>query len=146
METLATTGGQITVRIGDQERDACVDALNEHHARGRLSVDELDRRQRAALAAVTDADLSALLLDLPHATSARAPVVAAEDWWSLDPKVRAGRMARWAAAPFSLVAGGVMVASTVNYSEERQFVAGFAAAGLGYVTHLVLSRRPGQRR
>nr|WP_300051006.1 DUF1707 domain-containing protein [uncultured Nocardioides sp.] len=142
METLASTGGQIKVRIGDQERDACVDALNEHHARGRLSVDELDRRQRLALAAITDADLSALLLDLPHPTSARTPVVVAEDWWSLDPKVRAGRMARWAAAPFSLVVGGVLVASTVNYSEERQFVAGFTAAGVGYVTHLVLSRRP----
>ena len=146
METAAPTGGRITVRIGDEERDVCVNALNEHHARGRLSVDELDRRQRAALVAVTDADLAALLVDLPGATHARPPVVAAEDWWSLDPRVRAGRMARWAAAPFSLVVGGVLVASTVNYSNERQFVAGFAAAGLGYMTHLLLSRRPGQRR
>ena len=145
METLAGTGGRITVRIGDEERDECVDALNEHHARGRLSVDELDRRQRAALDAVTDADLSALLLDLPHTTGLRTPVAAAQDWWSLDPKVRAGRMARWAAAPFSLVVGGVVVASTVNYDDERNFVTGFAAAGLGYVTHVVLSRRPGQR-
>ncbi len=39
-----------------------------------------------------------------------------------------------------------MVASTVNYDDERNFVAGFAAAALGYATHFVLSRRPGQRR
>src|SRR4051794_32382258 len=127
METLAPTGGRIAVRIGDEERDDCVNALNEHHARGRLSVEELDRRLRAALEAVTDADLSALLLDLPHPTSPRTPVVPAQDWWSLDPNVRAGRMARWAAAPFSLVVGGVMVASTVNYNDERNFVAGLAA-------------------
>lgn len=146
METLTTEGGRLTVRIGDVERDECVNELNEHHARGRLSVEELDRRQRAALAAVTDADLSDLLVDLPHATSTRTSVVATEDWWSLDPKVRVGRMARWAAAPFSLVVGGVVVASTANYSDERNFVVGFAAAGLGYVTHLALSRRPGQRR
>jgi len=146
METAAPTGERIMVRIGDQERDECVNALNEHHARGRLSVDELDRRQRAALVAVTDADLAALLVDLPGAAYERSPVVAAEDWWSLDPRVRAGRMARWAAAPFSLVVGGVVVASAVNSSDERNFVAGFAAAGLGYVTHFLLARRHAQRR
>ena len=38
-----------------------------------------------------------------------------------------------------------MVASTVNHTEERKFAVGSAAAGPGYVTHFVLSRRPGQR-
>ena len=146
METVASEGRRLTVRIGDEERDACVNALNEHHAHGRLSVDELDRRQRAALSAVTDADLSTLLADLPHAPSARTPAGDTEDWWSLDPAVRAGRMARWAAVPLSLVVGGVTVASAVNYSDERNFVVGFAATGLGYLTHLVLARRTGQRR
>jgi hypothetical protein len=145
METVPSEKLRLAVRIGDQERDACVNALNAHHAHGRLSVDELDRRQRAAWAAVTDADLSTLLADLPSGPSARTPEGASEDWWSLDPAVRAGRMARWAAAPFALVVGGVTVASAVNYSDERNFVVGVAATGLGYLTHLVLARRPGQR-
>ena len=140
METVTSEGRRLTVRIGDEERDACVNALNEHHAHGRLSVDELDRRQRAALSAVTDADLSTLLMDLPHAPSARTPAGATEDWWSSDPAVRAGRMARWAAVPLSLVVGGVTVASAANYNDERNFVVGFAATGLGYLTHLVLAR------
>ena len=46
-------------------------------------------------------------------------------------------MARWAAVPLSLVVGGVTVASAVNYSDERNFVVGFAAAGFGYLTHLL---------
>src|SRR5688500_836467 len=57
------------VRIGDTERDECVEALTEHHVRGRLSVDDLDRRHRAALVAVTEADLAALLADLPERSS-----------------------------------------------------------------------------
>ena len=146
METVASEGRRLIVRIGDEERDACVNALNEHHARGRLSVDELDRRQRAALSAVTDADLSTLLADLPHAPSARTPGGDTEDWWSLDPAVRAGRIARWTAVPLSLVVGGVTVASAVNYSDERNFVVGFAATGFGYLTHLVMARRSGQHR
>jgi hypothetical protein len=53
------------LRIGDAERDSCLAALTEHHMLGRLSVQELDERQRAALAAVSRADLDALLSDLP---------------------------------------------------------------------------------
>ena len=52
------------VRVGDAERDACIGSLTDHHLHGRLSVEELDRRQRAALNAVT-ADLAALIADLP---------------------------------------------------------------------------------
>src|SRR5215213_7130431 len=116
METVMSERQRLAVRIGDEERDACVNALNAHHAHGRLSVDELDRRQRAALAAVTDADLSTLLVDLPSARPARTRARATEDWWLLDPAVRAGRMARWAAAPLSLVVGGVTVASAVRWN------------------------------
>ena len=53
------------VRVGDAERDACIDTLTDHHLHGRLPVEELDRRQRAALNAVTAADLAALIADLP---------------------------------------------------------------------------------
>ena len=58
------------VRVGDAERDACSAALIDHHLHGRLSIDELERRQRASLVAVTEQDLSLLLADLPEQQSA----------------------------------------------------------------------------
>ena len=45
---------QRIVRVGDAERDACTAVLIDHHLHGRLSIEELERRQRAALAAVTE--------------------------------------------------------------------------------------------
>ncbi|WP_420360742.1 DUF1707 SHOCT-like domain-containing protein [Actinopolymorpha rutila] len=53
------------VRIGDAERGTCLDALTEHHRYGRLSAEECDRRQQAALEALTAADLGRLVADLP---------------------------------------------------------------------------------
>jgi hypothetical protein len=132
------------VRIGDAERDACMATLTEHHVLGRLTVEELDRRHRAALAGVTQADLAALVTDLPGGASARGPVGNVDDWWALAPTVRAMRWARWAATPVALAAGGVLVASTNSPSDESAFAAGLAAAALGYVTHWVTTKwQPG---
>jgi hypothetical protein len=61
------------VRVGDAERDACIGSLTDHHLHGRLSVEELDRRQRAALNAVTAADLAALVADLPTSSRQGGP-------------------------------------------------------------------------
>lgn len=58
------------VRVGDAERDACSAVLIDHHLHGRLSIDELEIRQRASLVAVTEEDLSRLLADLPGQQSA----------------------------------------------------------------------------
>ena len=66
MEISRGDAKQLSVRVGDAERDACVSALIDHHLHGRLSVEEHDRRQRAALAAVTAGDLGLLLTDLPQ--------------------------------------------------------------------------------
>jgi hypothetical protein len=132
------------VRVGDSDRDECVEALTEHHVHGRLSVDELDRRHRAALVAVTEADLAALLADLPGSNSTLRPLVLGHDWWSLDPKVRAMRMARWAATPVSLAAGGVLVASASTQTDENNFVVGLAASALGYLTHMAITRWSGK--
>ena len=134
---------QSPVRIGDAERDECMETLTEHHVRGRLTVEELDRRQRAALVAVTEADLAALLTDLPGGASTWRPV--GGDWWSLDPKVRAMRMARWAATPVSLAAGGIFVASATPLNNEGGFVVGLAAAALGYLTHFAMTKWPAKR-
>lgn len=144
METVASAG-EVAIRIGDAERDRCLSVLNEHHVHGRLSLEELDRRQQLALSAVTADDLASLVEDLPPTSSGRTGGFA-DTWRSLSLDVRAGRLARWAAAPASLIAGGVVVASAASYSDEQNFAVGFLAAGLGYTAHLVTSRFSRRRR
>ena len=53
-------------RASDAERDRVVSDLRAHGAEGRLSIEELDERIAAALAARTRADLAPLLADLPR--------------------------------------------------------------------------------
>jgi len=52
-------------RIGDAERDEVIEALREHFAAGRLRQHEVDERLAAALDALTQPELDALLTDLP---------------------------------------------------------------------------------
>jgi hypothetical protein len=53
-------------RASDREREEVVSDLRVHAGDGRLSVDELDARIAAALAAPTRAELAALVADLPR--------------------------------------------------------------------------------
>lgn len=53
------------LRVGDAERDTCIDDLQFHYGQGRLDDAELSGRLDQALAARTDADLAALVADLP---------------------------------------------------------------------------------
>jgi Domain of unknown function (DUF1707) len=53
------------LRVSDQQRDQTAQAIREHFAAGRLTEDELNERLQAALQARTDADLAALVKDLP---------------------------------------------------------------------------------
>ena len=53
-------------RASDAERDAVISDLRAHAGEGRLTVDELDERIAAALAAKTRAELAPLLADLPR--------------------------------------------------------------------------------
>jgi len=55
------------VRASDSERDVAIDRLRAAAAEGRLDHDELEERVAAALSARTDAELDALLNDLPTA-------------------------------------------------------------------------------
>ena len=57
---------QRRLRVGDKERDAAIEALQEAHAAGRLSLDEFTERRDGALAARYDDDLAGLLDDLPE--------------------------------------------------------------------------------
>jgi uncharacterized protein DUF1707 len=57
------------LRIGDAERDATIAKLREHFAAGRLTLDELTERIDGALAAKTQAQIDALIADLPRLRS-----------------------------------------------------------------------------
>ena len=53
------------LRASDDDRDLVLQALQRHHAAGRLNLDEFDQRSTAALAAVTLDELATLTSDLP---------------------------------------------------------------------------------
>jgi DNA-binding transcriptional ArsR family regulator len=56
------------VRVGDAGRDAAAAALAEHFAQGRLTIDELDERLGAVLAATTYGEIFRATSDLPDVT------------------------------------------------------------------------------
>ncbi len=64
-----------SLRVGDEERTAAIEALNEHWRGGRLDPAEHERRTTAAHAAVTRGDLDSLFTDLPAAGQVVAPGV-----------------------------------------------------------------------
>ena len=53
------------LRIGNAERTAAIDALDEHLAAGRLGIDEYADRSAVAANAVVAGELAALFTDLP---------------------------------------------------------------------------------
>lgn len=116
---------QPAIRIGHAERDSAVEALRESAGEGRLTLEELDGRIEAALAAKTRDDLRALLSDLLPPTELEAVYtpgvlqaqVAGEPGWSWqDPLVLTARWddvlraGAWLVPPFlelNPVAGNV---------------------------------------
>jgi hypothetical protein len=128
------------VRIGDEERDACVDALTEHHLRGRLSAEEFDRRQQAALEASTAADLGRLVADLPTPTAEpqRVPRTPAAGF-----DLR--RAALWAAPPVAIASSAAITSTVIADAAGMAttpgvfWVSAFTGA-VGYATHWALSR------
>jgi hypothetical protein len=54
------------LRIGDAERDTAMEQLKEHFAAGRLTLDELTERIDGVLAAKTQTQIDALMMDLPR--------------------------------------------------------------------------------
>ena len=62
------------LRVGDAGRDATAERLRENYAQGRLTLDEFNERLSAALAAITENDLSQLTRDLPHTAPPSAPL------------------------------------------------------------------------
>jgi len=62
-----------SLRASDTDREQFVEALRQHHAEGRLTVEELEERTERAYAARTLGDLDALGGDLPPLQRSAAP-------------------------------------------------------------------------
>ena len=64
-------------------------------------------------------------------------------WRSLGARGRNARIIQWSVAPVSLVAGGVLVASANPVNDEAGFAAGLAAAALGFVAGMIITKGAG---
>jgi len=67
------TGQEQALRVGDRDRDAVVQQLQQAFAEGRLDDAEFDHRTRAALTARLDGELTALTRDLPQTATSHPP-------------------------------------------------------------------------
>jgi uncharacterized membrane protein len=65
--------GDPRIRASDADRDRATALLREHHAAGRLTVEEFGERMDAALNAKTLGEIDALLADLPVIDLYRLP-------------------------------------------------------------------------
>jgi|SRR5262245_16921071 len=103
---METTSG---LRIGDADREAAAEALREHFAQGRLTMEEFQHRLELVFGAKTDRDLAMITSDLPPALSLPRP--AAGPGSSYDSGYRDWRAGNWRRARSSLaaVAGFVVV-------------------------------------
>lgn len=84
------------LRIGDAERTAVTEALNQHYAEGRLEPQELEERLDATLAAKTGADLHEVMKDLPGPRVWEQPVTPPPGW---QPRRHRHRGPRFLVAP-----------------------------------------------
>lgn len=64
------------LRVSDADRDQVASVLREHHAQGRLTLEEFQERLERAYAAKTYADLDAIVADLPADDLFRLPMPA----------------------------------------------------------------------
>lgn len=76
------------LRVSDAERDAVAADLREHHADGRLDLDELSSRLDTVFAARTRNDLAAITADLPSRRQPQwgGPNRFGADWNGLVPR------------------------------------------------------------
>ena len=65
--------GAATIRASDADRDRAADALREHLAAGRLTIEEFDERLDRAFAAKTLGELEQVMADLPASDLGQLP-------------------------------------------------------------------------
>ena len=94
------------IRASDADRDRVAEALREHHATGRLTLEEFQDRLDRAFAAKTLGDLDELVSDLPaidlyqlpdHSVERRGPTSFGLPWL-LAPRGSGGISPAWRAA------------------------------------------------
>ena len=82
------------MRASDQDRDRVAAALREHHAQGRLDVDEFKDRIEKAYVAKTLGELDVLMHDLPEQDLYQLPVPADQRATGQPPVTRGSRAGR----------------------------------------------------
>lgn len=85
------------LRIGTAERQAAINALDEHLAAGRLGIEEYAERSATAANAVLASELRALFTDLPepHPDLPGPPVAPAEPHSPQPPAQQGTMLAKW---------------------------------------------------
>jgi hypothetical protein len=115
-------GNTESVRIGDADRNAAVEALGEHLTTGRLDLEEYGSRSALANTARTVGDIRALFADLP----APQPMLPGD---RPAPAVPHGRPA----AAVSTASGGGQLQVTADERSRMQKLVGAAAAASGVI-------------
>ena len=139
MDNRLGASSQLMQRVGDSERDACVTTLIDHHLHGRLSVEDLERRQVAAMTAVTTQDLRLLLADLPD--SGHAGMRSPQQTLPADAVDQARKAVKSLLPVTPVLLGGAWFSQWFwQYSAEGPFLGALAGGALGYASHAVLSR------
>lgn len=109
------------MRASDNDRDRVAAALREHHAQGRLDVDEFKDRIEKAYAAKTLGELDTLMNDLPEQDLYQLPVPAEQRAAGGRPPSRGARAGRvvwkgiwiaWAAASLINIVVWLLVSVT----------------------------------
>ncbi len=113
-------GNSESVRIGDADRNAAVDALGEHLTTGRLDLEEYGSRSAVANTARTVGDIRALFADLP----APHPMLPGDRPAAVAPQ--------WRPAAVVTTGDGDLQASADDRSRVQKLV-GAAAAASGVI-------------
>src|SRR4051795_6048524 len=89
--TSSPSAASPALRASDADRERVAAALRRHHLDGRLDTDELQERLGACYAAKTEAELAALVADLPGAAPPRTARAAGPPGGGRAAPARGGR-------------------------------------------------------
>ncbi|TWP52881.1 DUF1707 domain-containing protein [Lentzea tibetensis] len=108
------------LRVSDAEREHVVSLLNKAVGRGLITLDEFTSRTDTALAAVTRADLNAVVVDLPGMVNTELrPVVPASERVELKNTMSStSRKGRWA-VPRELVIHNKLGSTDIDFTDAE---------------------------